>query len=78
MNNLRRAHVTDEHQNYTNFPRLRKRAYGRNWPIAEITAGRGGGFLGHFRRRGDAAPDDGCDSLTQANNWRPVSKQVIP
>jgi len=38
------------------------------WPKAEITAARRGGrFLGHFRRRGDAAPDDGGDSLTQAH-----------
>jgi hypothetical protein len=48
-------------------------------PVAEMTGThRGGRFLGYFRRRGDVAPDDGCVSLTQANNWRPESKQVLP
>jgi hypothetical protein len=27
---------------------------------------RGGRFLGHYGRHGDAAPDRGCDGLTQA------------
>jgi hypothetical protein len=46
------------------------------WPVAGATFARvEGRFPGNNRRQGDAAPDDGCDGLTQANSWRPVSKR---
>ena len=51
----------------------------RFWPKAEKPAARlGGRFLGHFGPHVDAAPEAGCDGLTEANNWRPVSKRVRP